>query len=296
MNDARYHHTLGADQLRSLPGEQQRQVMESWFRSRYEDPAEGTPYDSEEGGYVWISGGPYDAQDELRGEFEGIVPDEVIAQLADHLSGESPEWAPVASEDDYDPFLLDVVSWNSNALPTIEEALATVRRLLELSDDKTLAEALNRLLYANVITALETYMSDTFINRVLTDSAHLRRFIETTPDFQKRSLKYSDVFRAADDAADEAKRYLLDVVWHNLARAQALYRDTLGIDIRPKLPDVVKAVPMRHDIVHRNGRDKSGVVVMVSPEEVRELIGAVEDLVHDIERQLKIKPNVDSDF
>ena len=283
-------------QLRSLPGEQQRQVMESWFRSRYEDPAQDTPYDSEEGGYVWISGGPFDAQDELRGEFEGIVPDEVIAQLADHLSGESPEWAPVASEDDYDHFLLDVVSSNSNALRTIEEALATVRRLLELSDDKTLAEALNRLLYANVITALETYLSDIFINRVLTDSARLRRFIETTPDYQKRSLKYSDVFRAADDATDEAMRYLLDVVWHNLAKAQALYRDTLGIDIRPKLLDVVKAVPIRHDIVHRNGRDKSGVVVMVSPDEVRELIRAVEDLVHDIERQLKIKPNVDSEF
>jgi len=287
MTDAAYHHTVSAGQLRSLPADGQRDVMESWFRSRYEGPRERTPYDSEEGDYVWIWGGPYDAHDELRAEFGGVVPDEVIARLADDLDSESVEWAPVASQEDYDHVLLDAVSSNANALPTFKEALETIRRLLELSDETTLRNALNRLLYANVISALETYLSDTFINRVLADSAHLRRFIETTPEFKERKLSYSNVFEAADAAREEAKRYLLDFTWHNLGKAQALYRGTLGIDFRTQLPDVAKAVPKRHDIVHRNGRDKNGVAVEISSDEVRKLLSAVEALVLDIERQGK---------
>ena len=145
MRDTHYRHSVDVNQLRSLPIEQQREVMENWFRALYEDPAERTPYESAEGSYIWIWGGPYDAREELRGEFEGIIPDEVIEALSDHLDDESPEWAPVASADDYDHNLLDVVRLNSNALTTLKESLDTVHHL-ERHDYNTLADVMNRLL------------------------------------------------------------------------------------------------------------------------------------------------------
>ncbi len=296
MKDTRYRHSVDVNQLRSLPIEQQREVMESWFRARYEDPAERTPYESAEGGYLWIWGGPYDAREELRDEFEGIILDEVIENLADHLDDESAEWAPVASADDYDHNLLNVVRSNSNALTTLNESLDTVRHLAR-HDDKTLADIVNRLLYANVITALETYLSDSFINRVLNDSQLLRRFIEVTPYFRNHPLHYSDVFRAVDEAGDKAQGYLLDIVWHNLTKVQAMYRDTLAVDFRSKLPDVAKALPKRHAIVHRNGKGKDGVVVEVSSDELIELVSAVEAFVLDIDRQLSMElPPISSSF
>jgi hypothetical protein len=43
--------------------------MVSWFLSRYESPAESTPWDSGEGGYQYLWGGPYDARDAIAGEF-----------------------------------------------------------------------------------------------------------------------------------------------------------------------------------------------------------------------------------
>ena len=285
MIDSQYRHSVDANHLRALPIGPQQEVMETWFRDQYENPAERTPYDSEEGGYVWIWGGPYDAREELQAEFEGIVPNEVIEELADRLDGESFEWAPVASDDDYDHDFLEVVRSNSNALNTLKESLDTVRRL-EGHHDRELADVLNRLLYANIISALETYLSDTFINRVLTSTQLLRRFIERTPDFQKRSLRYSDVFTAVDEASEKAERYLLDVVWHNLRKIQAMYRDTLAVDFRSKLPPVAKALPKRHDIVHRNGRTKDGAVVKISSDELIELASAVEVFALDIEQQL----------
>src|SRR5262245_31613642 len=43
--------------------------MVEWFHSNYEDPANHMPYESAEGGYQWIWGGPYDASDVLQDEF-----------------------------------------------------------------------------------------------------------------------------------------------------------------------------------------------------------------------------------
>jgi hypothetical protein len=62
-----------ADKLGAISEKEQYRVMEAWFRSRFEDPAQRTPYDSGEGGYIWIWGGPYDAREELNQEFQHLV-------------------------------------------------------------------------------------------------------------------------------------------------------------------------------------------------------------------------------
>jgi hypothetical protein len=76
--------------------------MVEWFLERFEDPAERTPYESAEGGYQWIWGGPYDANEELQHEFGSRVPLSVIEEAVAEIEIDGLlEWAPVASEDDY---------------------------------------------------------------------------------------------------------------------------------------------------------------------------------------------------
>ena len=110
--------------------------------------------------------------------------------FASELSDDCWDRAPVPSDDeydsdDYDRSLLEVVSANTNAVPTILEALETVDRLLGLAAGADIATALNRLLLANVITALETFLSDTFINRVLSDDRALRKFFKSASEISK---------------------------------------------------------------------------------------------------------------
>jgi hypothetical protein len=45
------------------------EAMVGWFNANFEDPAEATPYDSAEGGYQYIWGGPCDANEELEQAF-----------------------------------------------------------------------------------------------------------------------------------------------------------------------------------------------------------------------------------
>lgn len=73
--------------------------MLTWFLSIYEDPVENCPHDSAEGGYQYIYGGPYVAEDELWEQFpEADVEDiEQAVELLYKLG--TTEWSKIPTEE-----------------------------------------------------------------------------------------------------------------------------------------------------------------------------------------------------
>ena len=278
--------TLSAEDLRaSEPGVQKR-VMEGWFRSRFEDPAERTPYETAEGGYQWIWGGPFDAQEELENEFSSVVPNEVIEELVDDLQGECLQWAPTPQQEDYDEYLVGDIARISTYYQTFQSAILDVEALLKIIVPEPVAPCFVRLLYVNVITALETYLSDAFINTVLNRPKLLRKFIEMSPEFQSERIPFADVFKAVEESQKRARAYLADVVWHHLARVRPMYKSTLDITFPDDIGPLFRAIVTRHDIVHRNGRTKSGEEILLTVADVQSLIAAVEAFTQHIYEEL----------
>ena len=89
--------------------ETQSRVMKHWFHQNYTDPVENTPYESSEGGYQYIWGGPYDASEQLADNFSGLVPDEIIGQLAEELDSITPDWTGNPDEFAVDDYLYDAI-------------------------------------------------------------------------------------------------------------------------------------------------------------------------------------------
>ena len=69
-------------------------AMVSWFHERYDDPANGVPYDGREGGYQYVGGGPYSAEDELREKFDDGRPrtERLIKAAVSRIENEGSEW------------------------------------------------------------------------------------------------------------------------------------------------------------------------------------------------------------
>src|SRR3984893_3385847 len=79
------------------------ELMIGWFHLNFEDPAQSTPYESAEGGYQWIWGGPYEARDELYSKFGDIVSESFIEEAVKEIESDGiVDWAPVHTGDDYD--------------------------------------------------------------------------------------------------------------------------------------------------------------------------------------------------
>ncbi|WP_155983389.1 hypothetical protein [Nitratireductor aquibiodomus] len=82
-----------------------------WFHYLYWDPANETPYNSREGGYLYIKGGPYSAEEELRGDFEGVVPEDAILEAVEEIESDGLfDWAPSPQHPDSIDFYEDAVA------------------------------------------------------------------------------------------------------------------------------------------------------------------------------------------
>jgi len=88
------------ERFRKLSRVDQREEILHWFHSNYEDPVEIGPYESAEGGYQYIWGGPCDAREEIESNYGGIAPQKLIDKIVDELNDISFEWSGVPSDDD----------------------------------------------------------------------------------------------------------------------------------------------------------------------------------------------------
>ena len=277
--------------LEDLPGlgyREQLDVMKTWFRQHYEDPAERTPYESAEGGYIWIWGGPYETREVLGDEFGEIVSENLIDSLVQDLDSECFEWAPTESPGDYDADFISDIAASSDYHVNFLDGLKDIRHLAETHLDDETAPCLYRLLYSNVITAIETYLSDAFTNTVLNDAGLLRKLIENTPDFKKQKLVLSDIYNSVDNADKKARGFLRQVIWHDLARVKPMYCDVLNVEFPDSTP-MFRAVKIRHDLVHRNGKTKDGVAIPIDKGHVLSLAREAGEFVRLVDVALQLR-------
>lgn len=83
------------------------EAMVEWFHANFEDPAQETPYESAEGGYIYIWGGPYDAQEELVDAFPEADEAAIERAVEEIQSDGLFDWAPAGNriqpDDEEDP-------------------------------------------------------------------------------------------------------------------------------------------------------------------------------------------------
>ena len=166
-----------------------------------------------------------------------------------------------------------------------------IRKLNGLEiEDENLLKTLKRQLYISAIGTLETFLSETFVNLTDESEEYFKRFLKTYPDFRNRKVTLDNVYEAHENIKTTARKIMLDVIYHNLDKVQKMYESTFRIEF-PDIEELSKCVSVRHDLVHRNGKNKDGETVEVDAQKVEELLVKIEDFVQIISNELDIKLN-----
>jgi hypothetical protein len=159
--------------------------------------------------------------------------------------------------------------------------------LIEQTRDHANPTLLSKLLFANAITLLEAYLSDTLIFAVVNFPPIMRRLVEADPEFGRRSLEAKDIFRKHERLKSDVVDYLENLMYHNLKRVKCLYLSSLSVEFPSDMDFIYRAINDRHDIVHRNGRRKDGSSVKPDLNSVKELLLKTKDLARVIDLQVK---------
>lgn len=271
------------EELKTASKEVQLAVMKEWFFHFFENPAENTPYETKEGGYIYLWGGPYDAKEELQAEFSEIVSKDVVEELIEELESESPDWAAKPKEELYDDYYYGVISSNTEFHDTLSDSLTYIKKLLNSGISEELVNPLNMMLYVNIVTSIETFLSDAFISTVIGNNQLMRKFVESNTDFSDRKFPLNEIYNRMDNIEKKIRNYLLDLIWHNLAKIEKIYKHTLDVDFPDNVDILYKVIAKRHDIVHRGGKTKDGVSIIVTKDELILLIEEVKSFADNID-------------
>jgi hypothetical protein len=265
------------------------EAMRRWFLSRYWDPANDTPYNSAEGGYVYIHGGPYTAEDELYSRFGDLCSDEAIREAIDDIESDGiDEWAPIhrdARDEDYDDRYALSLEEGSAPLLKLRERLQQSQQVLTLQGSAEAMGLAQKLVFGSVIGALETFLYETAYYWVETDEKALRALVAGLPAFREEKISLADVFDRHEKIKDHTKGYLQNLVWHRWDRVAPIFRHALSIRL-PSTRHFEAPLLKRHDIVHRSGHDKNGILVAVTVEEIIELCSKIETFAEELDARI----------
>ena len=139
-----------------------------------------------------------------------------------------------------------------------------------------------KLLFANVITLMEVYLSKAIISTVKGDKDLIIKITES-------KLFNSHKITLKTALTNNMEQYILGqlnhTIFHNLNDVFILYRDVFGIKFRQDR-QIIDSIKRRHHIVHRNGLDFEGNSVEISENDLENVIKIVTSFLSNIDMQL----------
>lgn len=183
------------------------------------------------------------------------------------------------------------------AIDVYQSSITHIRKLISVSvETEELKEYYYRLIYANVIASMEAYLSKTIITLVINNEDLFWNFVQKFK-WNDEKINISQIKQVYDEMDIKVQMALAEVLYHNLPKVKGMYKDILNIAIledKKEMSYLCKAVEIRHDIVHRNGRKNIRKKALnnvdeyhnIQLEQVEELIKCVDKLVSSVEEQI----------
>lgn len=274
--------------LKHAAREDQVIAVREWFTDRFCNPAEELPYNSREGGYLYINGGPYSPEEEILQRFENIVSSDVLEEVITELECEvGSEWAPIIKKFEYDELdYYDIyVESRHEPINNLNDLFDNIEALRKNNTISILHQSIvNNMIYGMFISAIEAYLWETVMYWAKEDINILYRLASKECDEKKHKL-----FEVLLDT-DKFRKELIEhfntrVVWHRVDKLKPIIEYGLGIQL-PDISFILKALNVRHDIVHRAGKNKNGVLLRISSDMLDDLKNNILSFVNAVEREL----------
>jgi hypothetical protein len=279
----RYYLEYELDDIKKLDKDDQIQIMKNWFLSNYQNPDGEVPYDREEGDYVYIYGGPYDAREELNDQFCDYVEESIIEELVEELENDCYEWSGI----DFD-FNTEFSEFPEiDPFENLKHSIDILRKLQKTNYEENVKETFLNMITVNCITILEAFLSEYLIKKVLNDNSLLKNLVENVSDFCEIKISLNEIYSKYDNIKEIAKNYLSNLIYHNLSKINKIYEQVFGKQFPKNIGFIYKMIETRHDIVHRNGKNKNGSKILITEMEVEQLFSEIIKLAEYIDKNME---------
>lgn len=142
-----------------------------------------------------------------------------------------------------------------------KETISELKRLLKETADENGASLVNRMCFAQAVSAFEAYLADTLIIAVQNEKRYLVSLLEADSELKKQKVSLKQALDDPDLVVKIVVRHLKGLLYHNLPRINPLFEAAFAVSVYRNPTDkgeLMKIMTDRHDCVHRNGKTKEG--------------------------------------
>ena len=190
------------------------------------------------------------------------------------------------------PIFLSEIILVENYFEEFNNSIEIIRNLCEkITFEEDLVQHFYNMLYSSVITSLETYLSDALRFKITNDEKYLKLFVETFREYEKEKFTFKEVFNQCENILFKVKEDISKLMYHNLSKIKGIYKSTFDIEFND-ISGLAQSIVIRHDLVHRNGKNKEGVNHNISKNDVLNLCSSVSGFIVDIETKFNIEREV----
>ncbi|RFC65852.1 hypothetical protein [Mesorhizobium denitrificans] len=153
-------------------------------------------------------------------------------------------------------------------------------------EGRGLIDALNRMLLVQYFSAIEAYLSDRLIRLVLDDPKAMSALVKGNKEWVADKIEVVELASNPNAFRDWVHMRLRELMYHNFVKIDHYYRSALGSTMFPDdatKKTLMEFVPVRHDCVHRYGRDHDGRERSISKPDLERLSEALEGMVTHVE-------------
>lgn len=209
----------------------------------------------------------------------------IMAKIEGLTSGSYVNLSPWDLEDPEE----DELEWEvkqSDQLKMFNKQLAEIPEMLLINTTGNAQFSLFVMLHAHVVSALEHFLSTTFIHRVTNSDQLTRKLVESDPEFGNRKFTVNEIYAQHSNIKLTVAAYLKGIIFHEMRKVKPMYAEVLSFDFGD-ISWLFAAVRARHDCVHRAGYDKEGNPVTLSAESIRDLIKNCRELAERVDEHVQ---------
>lgn len=284
------------------------EYMIDWFHWQYVDPAEETPY--VDGEYLYIYGGPYNAEEELYEAFGEHVDEEIVNHVAEEVTSEGLfDWAPstwhpdqVARAEEYQAELYEEWLQSHHPLDVYQAASKDLHDFVGTHGEDDDASFVNRMAFMQAWSILEAYLSASMLKGIKEREGALKAIYEKNSDLSAHNFSGGKLLADPDLIEKTALLYLRRKSYHDLGKIIPIFTAAFQSEGMKKfecseaIGALIDQLSRRHDCVHRNGKNQEDEAVAVSKADILSVLDngfklavAIDELVlgkGDVEAQV----------
>ena len=164
--------------------------------------------------------------------------------------------------------------------------LSELKSIIENIPDNASSQTYYKMIYAHAVTILEVYLEDITKSLIMTNETFLANTIKNVRPFCDTKIKLSDISLEEDGIKKYVLSKLSDYLFHDIPKVINILNGILDTKLEMSINDICNVTITRHDIVHRNGKNKDGEVIDLDLSVSLEALNIVEEFANELRQKL----------